>query len=396
MTPAATDRRLDLDWLRIIAFGLLILYHTGMFYVTWDFHVKSSRASATIEPLMLLINPWRLTLLMFIAGAATRFLSDKLSPQRFAAQRLARLLPPLLLAMFVIVPPQSWYELVEAIEAMPPGQAAQGPALLADFYIRYVSGTGGWCDADGCLLTPTYNHMWFVAYLIVYTLAIIPLLPLLRRVPAAGFRLLHGPLLILVPWLVMAALRLTLFPIFGETHDVRQDWYLHALYFTMFLFGYGIARHQPFFDRCVALRWPALGIALVCWLAVAVYDRATSDAVSPAEGLLAVMRCVHELDAWCAIVAAIGFAHRHLRGHDGPLRRTLTEAIFPFYLIHQTIIVVAGHHLDALGLSLWVEVPLLMGATMIGCRSFYAVGRRVGPLRPWIGLPRLADHPRAA
>ena len=39
------DRRYDLDWLRIIAFGLLILYHCGMFYVTWDWHVKSSRAS---------------------------------------------------------------------------------------------------------------------------------------------------------------------------------------------------------------------------------------------------------------------------------------------------------------------------------------------------------------
>jgi hypothetical protein len=53
---AASDRRLDLDWLRIIAFGLLILYHTGMFYVSWDFHVKSSRAGPAIEPLMLLTN----------------------------------------------------------------------------------------------------------------------------------------------------------------------------------------------------------------------------------------------------------------------------------------------------------------------------------------------------
>ncbi len=30
---AAPPRRHDLDWLRIIAFGLLVLYHVGMFYV---------------------------------------------------------------------------------------------------------------------------------------------------------------------------------------------------------------------------------------------------------------------------------------------------------------------------------------------------------------------------
>src|SRR5574338_1346265 len=77
--PHMTDRRYDLDWLRITAFGLLILYHCGMFYVTWDWHVKSSRASETIEPLMMLVNPWRLTLLMLISGAATRFMADKMS-----------------------------------------------------------------------------------------------------------------------------------------------------------------------------------------------------------------------------------------------------------------------------------------------------------------------------
>jgi hypothetical protein len=34
-------RRIDLDWVRISAFGLLILYHVGMLYVSWPFHIKS-------------------------------------------------------------------------------------------------------------------------------------------------------------------------------------------------------------------------------------------------------------------------------------------------------------------------------------------------------------------
>ncbi len=382
-----TDRRYDLDWLRIIAFGLLILYHCGMFYVTWDWHVKSRFASEAIEPLMMLTNPWRLTLLFLISGAATRFMADKLSAWKLTSSRMGRLWPPLLLAMFVIVPPQSYYEIVEALRALPAEVAAQYPLALDNFYVKYVTGSGNWCDAEGCLSTPTYNHMWFVAFLILYTLALIPLLPLLRRIPKTASVLIAGPFFILTPWLVMTALRLTLFPIFGETHDFREDWYLHALYFGVFLFGFAIAKHQQFFDRCVQLRWLALAIALIAWAALIVYFNAHPDGVTPPEWLRAIMRSVRELDAWCAIIACIGFAHRYLKNADGPARRMLTQAIFPFYLIHQTVIVVAGHYLDALALPFWIEAPLLVGATALGCWLFYDLGRRVPFLRVWIGLP---------
>lgn len=379
-----TNRRYDLDWLRIIAFGLLIFYHCGMFYVSWDWHVKSRFASDAIQPLMMLTNPWRLTLLFLIAGAATRFMADKMTARKFIALRMRRLWPPLLLAMFVIVPPQSYFEIVEALQGangLGPGEAT----WLDNFYIKYATASGNWCDADGCLITPTYNHMWFVAYLILYTLALLLILPLLRRVPVAASALIAGPLLILVPWFYLTALRLTLFPIFGESHDFRNDWYLHALYFSTFLFGFAIAKNQAFFDRCVQLRWIALAVALTCWAALIVYFDAYSE-TPPPEWLRLAMRGVRELDAWCAIIAAIGLAHRYLRSNDGPLRQILTQAIFPFYLIHQTIIVVAGHYLDEIQLPLPIEAPLLVAITMAGCWLFYDLGRRAPLLRIWIGL----------
>lgn len=380
-----TERRYDLDWLRIIAFGLLILYHVGMFYVTWDWHVKSSRASEVIEPLMLLTNPWRLTLLFLISGAATRFMADKMSAWKFTGARMGRLWPPLLLAVFVIVPPQSYYEIVEAVAAMPPNVAATYAGAVDNFYVRYVTGSGGWCDADGCLTTPTYNHMWFVAYLILYTLALVLILPLLRRAPKAFAALIAGPGLILTPWLFMAVLRITLFPIFGESHDFRADWYLHILYFTVFVFGFAIAKYEPFFERCVKLRWLALGLAIASWATLVTYFTFAGE--TPPDWLRNTFRAIRELDAWCAIVAAIGFAHRHLRNADGPMRRLLTHAIFPFYLAHQTLIVVAGHYLDGLQWPLWIEAPVLIGATALGCWLFFDLGRRIPWLRVWIGLP---------
>jgi glucans biosynthesis protein C len=381
------ERRYDLDWLRIIAFGLLILYHCGMFYVTWDWHVKSSQASDAIEPLMLLTNPWRLTLLFLVSGAATRFMADKMSAWKLTSSRMGRLWPPLLLAVFVIVPPQAYYEIVEAIQALPAHFAAQYPLALDNFYVKYVTASGNWCDDDGCLTTPTWNHMWFVAYLIVYTLALILLLPLLRRIPKTLGVLINGPFLIITPWLIMAALRITLLPMFDVTHALVDDWYNHALSFGAFLFGFAIAKHQPFFDRCMSMRWIALAIALACYAAILVYFNGYSEETPPPEWLRAIMRGVRELDAWCAIVAAIGFAHRYLKNADGPVRRLLTQAIFPFYLIHQTIIVVTGHYLDELQMPLAIEAPLLVGATALGCWLFFDLGRRVPFLRVWIGLP---------
>ena len=99
-SDGASRRRYDLDWLRVIAFGLLIFYHIGMFYVTWGWHVKSVYAGPAAEPLMLLVNPWRLALLFFISGVAIRFATDK-APGRLdlVRSRLLRIGLPILAGM---------------------------------------------------------------------------------------------------------------------------------------------------------------------------------------------------------------------------------------------------------------------------------------------------------
>jgi hypothetical protein len=392
----AQDRRTDLDWLRITAFGLLIFYHVGMFYVTWDFHVKSSRASDAIEPVMLITNSWRLLLLFIISGAATRFMADKMKAGQLAGSRMGRLLPPLLLAVFVIVPPQSYYEIVEALAHL---GLPQSPTL-DNFYLKYVTASGHWCDASGCLITPTYNHMWFVAYLAIYTLLLIALLPLLRRAPAWLGKLIDGPGLFLTPWLFLTITRITLFPSFGETHDFRNDWYLHLVDFSGFLFGFAIAKYDAFFRACMKWRFAALAAAFAAWFAFVLFYRAY-EVVEPPEMLRFAFRGVRELQAWGFILAAFGFAYRHFRNADGPVRRYLTEAIFPFYLVHQTAIIIAGHYLDPLQLPLWLEASLIILATLLTCLGTYELARRVSWLRPWFGLrsrPRLegGKNPRLA
>jgi len=380
-------RRTDLDWLRIAAFGLLILYHVGMFYVTWDWHVKSARASESIEPLMLALNPWRLALLFFISGVATRFMLDKMSLSAFASARTWRLLPPLLLAIFVIVPPQSYYEVVDAMRL---GQLSADPAWLDNFYLKYVTASGHWCDPEGCLITPTYNHMWFVAYLLIYTLIVAALWPLLKRTPAAATRLFAGPGLFVLPWAYLAAARYFLLPVFEPSHAVIDDWYVHATSFGPFLLGLAFAKADGFFAACARHRWIFLAIAALAFASFLTMDDLESEAWRTVRWVGVALR---EAQAWGAILSVIGFAQAHLRNRDGPVKRYLSEAVFPFYLVHQTAIVVLAFHLDKLGWPLWLEASVLISGVVATCVFTFEIVRRIQLLRPWFGLKSRASAP---
>ena len=115
----ASGRQYALDWLRILAFGVLIAYHTGMYYVSWTFHIKSPNASSAAEPWMMLSSPWRMDLLFLISGAATAFMwRGKTGAAAAPAasrlrERAKRLLLPLLFGALLIVPPQSYLEVVQ-------------------------------------------------------------------------------------------------------------------------------------------------------------------------------------------------------------------------------------------------------------------------------------------
>lgn len=385
-TVQRIDRRYDLDWIRVGAFFLLILYHTGMFYVPWDWHVKAPHVVEGLMPFMLLTNPWRLTLLFLVSGAATRFMADKTTVGQLTGARIARLLPPLLFAMFVIVPPQSYYEIVEYLAQHP-----SAPVGVENFWVRYVTASGHWCGTDGdCLITPTWNHMWFVAYLLFYTLVLALMLLVWKtageRIQQAAEYLLRGVGLFAWPILFLAMLRATLYAKYGETHALVGDHYVHAVSFSAFLLGFGLAKSDILRERLVAVRWPALIAAVAAWAGWSIYVWTyRHDTPIPSPQLKLLMRFVFAADTWCAIVAILGFGAKHLT-HGGRVLRYLTLGVFPFYLVHQTLIVVMAHHLAKLGLPQGLEGAILVVATFAGCFATYEIVRRIPGVRILFGL----------
>ncbi len=377
--PDGTPTRLDfLDWVRVGAFGLLIFYHIGMFYVSWDWHAKSDHASPWAEPLMMLSSPWRLTLLFLVSGIATRFMADRLPPGKLIRSRLKRLGIPLLFGMAVVVPPQSYVEVVEKIAY---------PGSYWQFWGQYLSFYQGFCRDGDCLILPTWNHLWFVAYLLVYTLILSMLLMISRDWLRSSSRLhwMNGPGLLVLPWLALAGLRVGLAPHFPVTHALIDDWYNHALSFSAFMFGFVLARRMPVWANAERLRWAALVLGLAAYAGLQLYYTAYADS-EPPEALRITMRCVYAAQQWGFILAILGFARRHLN-HRPPILPYLSRGVFPFYILHQTVIVCTGHGLKKLGLSAGWEFAALVALTLAACLGGYEIIRHVPVLRPLFGLP---------
>ena len=393
-----SGRRNDLDWIRVGAFVLLIFYHVGMFYVPWPWHVKSPHQVEALEPIMRLVSPWRLTLLFLVSGSATRFMVDGFATQgkgvlALAGSRTLRLLPPLLFGMFVIVAPQSYYQVYESLQRHGVAEAARDPAL-ANFWLRYATASGHWCDPPECLLTPTYNHLWYVVYLLLYSLVLALLLavPGVRRgLQWIADRAFHGWGVAVWPLAYLLLIRLSLAPVFKINHAVVGDWYNHALSFGAFLFGFLTARSEAARQAFLRLRWPALFVALLSWAGWATYTwvHRASGPIPPAAQSQAI-GVIYAANQWASIAAILGFGARRLN-HGGPVLRYLTTGVFPFYIAHQTVIVVAGHNLAALGLPFGVEATLLIVMTALGSLATYEVARRIG----WFGL-LLGVRPRVA
>lgn len=388
---AAPPRYHFLDWVRILAFFLLILYHVGMYYVTWGWHVKSPAASDAFEPFMLLSSPWRLSLLFLVAGAASSCMLARLRPLAFLRRRSWRLLVPLVFGMLFVVPPQSYLEVVEKL--------GYGGSYL-EFMRLYLSGYHGFCQ-DGCLILPTWNHLWFVAYLWVYT-AVLALLALglgvrFERLAAGLGRLLSGWKIVVLPAAVLALARILMLERFPTTHALVDDWYMHVVYFSVFALGALLARVPAFWARVEALRWGALALALAGWALMTIVAALPEGKFDDGPWAAAIypLRAVVALESWSAILAACGFARAHL-DNDGPARRYLTEAVFPVYILHQTVIVVLAHALKPLHRPVGLEACLLVVLTTVLCFAGFELIRRVPVLRPLFGLGPAAPRPLAA
>ncbi len=392
-------RRHDIDALRVFAFALLILYHaSGVYETNSDFHIVSNYQYDWIEWVRIVVNRWRMPLLFAISGIAIGLYQPTRDPLRFAGNRTWRLLLPLVFGMLFIVPIQSYCEAVRN-GAVPTG--------FVQFMQRYLQlkpwPDGGWTGASHGV---TWNHLWYLAYLWLYTMVLLALLPALES--GIGKRLQAWlasrslAWMIVLPTALFFSYLLVLKPRFPETHALAGDWYLHAEYFSVFLFGYLVSRQPDFWRRVARWRWKTLPIALL-GITVELGLRAIGrglllpDDVPEWLTVLpwgAIEHAGRALYMWTALLAIFGWGHAWL---NRPFRWLpyATEAVYPWYILHQSLIVLLAYWLIPLKLGGGIESTLVIGGTIAGCLLLHElVIRRIGFLRPLFGLKRKCNSNR--
>lgn len=378
-TPA---RRHDIDALRVLAFALVILYHVAMYYVAdWHWHLKSPHAAEWLQAPMRALNLWRMDLVFLVSGLAFGLVRRGQTVPGLIRLRSLRLLLPLAFGMAVVVPYQAYAQGV-ANGLVAPGFGA--------FLLRYHPGSHWPVGAfDGWEVGITWNHLWYLAYLWAYTLVLALLLPLAESAPGrrlrAAFTGLRGGALLVLPVLPLALYSVLLWPHFPPTHDLIHDGWLHAVYFTVFVYGYWTGLDAGLWAELVRLRWRTLGLALgllVLYL--------TLLALAQQHGMRWArlpLRVLADGYLWTALLAILGWAHHRL---NRPWRWLpwANASVYPWYVLHQTAIIVLVVWLAPARLGPVVEPVVLVVGTVALCGGMTAGVQRVGGLRPLFGLAR--------
>ena len=379
------NRRHDIDALRALAFGLLILYHTGMVYVAdWGFHIKSDYTSEHLQLPMLFIGRWRMSLVFLISGISLALMMrGGSSSGLFMWLRTKRILWPLLFGMVIVIPIQPYCEGVMR-SLVEPG--------LSQFLGHYYFGHDWPADAfTGKTVGShrfTWNHLWYLVYVWVYTMLLIALLPILQSAWGKkcrdAFNELRSWRLIIYPAAPLLIIMATLIRKFPAEGDFIHDWYRNPSYFTVFLYGWWIGLNDAIWRELARLRWHTLFITFAAFAGYIFFDKIISE--NKLSWTLFGIWPLRTLYTWCALCTILGWGHTLL---NRPFRWLpwATESVFPWYILHQSLLILIAYWLIPMKLGTVVEPLLVLFGTIAGCWLLTSLLiAKVSWLRPCFGM----------
>ncbi len=318
-------RRYDIDWIRVIVFDILIIYHVGMFFVPWDWHLKNNDIVEWIRYPMIFINQWRIPILFVVSGMGTRFALSHRSSRLYIIERFKRLFIPLVVGILLIVPPQVYVERLS-------NAVFSGNYL--EFYPHFFNGI----YPEGNF---SWHHLWFLPYLFVMSLLFTPLFLKLRSENRLSqwFKslLTKSPLFIYLLAFPLLIVEMFFEPHFPITHAFLGDWYALALYSLLFIIGFFLITLKDLFWTSVKKsRYLYLAIGIIAFPSL-YYMWINYDA----HILIPILKIVN---LWSWILCIFGFAAVYLNKESSTIKYR-NRAVYPFYILHQTITVLMGYYM---------------------------------------------------
>jgi glucans biosynthesis protein C len=363
------DRRYDLDALRVLAVLLLIPFHTARVFDTFDpFYVKNPETSGALSwAVVAFLNPWHMPLLFVLAGAATWLALGHRGATGYLGERTRRLLVPFLFGLLVVVPPQGF------LASRFRGGEASVPSFLGDYWT--VEG-----DLSGYTGSFTPAHLWFIGFLFVFSLVALPLLVRWR-----GRRLRTRWLLFAMPLVLLAANEAP-----APNDGPQNPFYSLAL----FVAGYLLLADERA-ERAVHRRWRPLLVAAAATMTTVllVWSSGADDTWADGSLLDVGFSLFEQVNTWVWVLALLG-AGRALLGRPARGLGHASEASFPFYVLHQTVIVAVAYVVVGWDLGVWAKFAAVGLASLTLTLGLYEVVRRTSVTRFLFGMKPGRPRPR--
>lgn len=365
-----TARYYFIDWLRLLAIIGAVLFHVGMFFNTWGWHIKNPILVEWLEAPMDIAHRLRMPLLFVIAGAAVAFSLSRRGRLAVLAERSRRLLIPVLMGMLLIVPPQIYVERV----------VNEGLALgYWDYFIHQVLQFKPYPEGDF-----SWHHLWFIVYLWVYMLLLLPVFVWWKR---------RGPALRAGWWLLALSLPLgvneaILRPLFPESHNLVSDWWVFNNYALLLCYGFLLSQIPSVWSWLQANRKKLLILMTVTIASILCLKRWGIVVGGNVPDAFAA-----NIFVWVALLTMLGYGKHYLNRPSAWLMEA-REFAYPLYILHQTLIILFAWPMINLPWSLSAKAGTLFLATM-GCSwLIYLVLIRPFPImRVLFGLPAQRKRP---
>jgi hypothetical protein len=346
-------------------------------------HIKNLVLTDALTIPMAFGSQFMMPLFFILSGISTRFALGSRPAKEFSWKRILRLgVPVVTLGWFVLSPPQIYIEATTA-------QGYNAPPFSGTFWqfiSRYFTpfyGTGGYFPWSGM-------HLWYLAWLLIFTLVSLPLFLYLRS--PAGKKVLQslGNLLD-KPGAILAVGLVVYLPELLVPRGLRflgwsEGGWLLATHWLLLILGFILGSELRLRGAMERHRWIALGLAVVTLFPLVGWAPTMGE--GPAGSLdLAFKWGWRTLNGWFWLVAILGFGARHLnRPH--PLLAYAGPAVLPFYILHQPLIVVLAYWLRGWPLAILPEYLLLASAVFVLAMGLYHFAiRRSRVLRFVFGMP---------
>jgi len=324
MDTKIAQRRYDLDWLRVLGILFVFIYHSTRFYNVEEWNIKNNIWYPSVEIWNGFATSFMMPLMFAISGASLFYALGKGGFGKFIKDKVLRLLVPLLVCIFTHASLQEY--LRDKSHGLFGGNYFQ--FLPQYFQLDRIAWMG--------------EHLWYLLFLFLFSIILYPLMIWLKGRGRGFLTKLDGVIaktgvlytLMLPPFL--------LYVLLGPDSPwmANNGGYPYIAYLWILLLGFLIVSGERVQEKNRQLRWVSLSVGLVMVIGFCIlYTLADKDTISPGLVLAIMMRV---FGGWICVLGFFGLGAQYLTAPK-PRLDYANVAVLPFYIFHQTILLVVGY-----------------------------------------------------